>query len=84
MRSTSVTRARSRGRQASDSPAAKALARVGLTARGIIWILLGWVAALVAFGHSKQEADQQGALQLLARQHLGSVLLWLLGTGCVA
>jgi hypothetical protein len=84
MRSTSAARVRSRGRQASDSPAAAALARVGLTARGIIWILLGWVAALVALGHGGTEADQQGALQLLARQPLGSVLLWLLGFGFAA
>ena len=84
MRSTSAARVRSRGRQASDSPAARALARAGLTARGIIWILIGWVAAVVAFGHARTEADQQGALQLLVRQPLGSVLLWLLGIGFVA
>jgi hypothetical protein len=83
MRSTSAARLKSRGRQASDSPAAQALARAGLTARGIIWILIGIVAALVAFGQSRQQADQQGALQLLARQPLGSVLLWVLGLGFV-
>jgi Domain of Unknown Function (DUF1206) len=74
---------KSRGRQASDSPAAQALARAGLIARGIIWMLIGCVAALVAFGQAPQEADQQGALQLLARQPLGSVLLWVLGIGFV-
>ena len=83
MRSTSATRLKSRGRQASDSPAAQALARAGLIARGIIWILVGLLAALVAFGQAHQEADQQGALQLLARQPLGSVLLWVLGIGFV-
>ena len=75
MRSTSAARLQSRGRQASDSPVAQALARAGLIARGIIWILVGVVAALVAFGQARREADQQGALQLLARQPLGSVLL---------
>jgi hypothetical protein len=74
---------KSRGRQASDSPAARALARAGLTARGIIWILIGVVAALVAFGQAHQQADQQGALQLLARQPLGLFLLWVLGIGFV-
>lgn len=83
MRSTSAARLKSRGRQASGSPAAQALARAGLTARGIIWILVGCVAALVAFGQARQEADQQGALQLLARQPLGLVLLWVLGIGFV-
>ena len=83
MHSTSVARVKSRGRRASGSPAAQALARAGLTARGLIWILIGCVAALVAFGQARQEADQQGALQLLARQPLGSVLLWVLGIGFV-
>ena len=83
MRSTSAARLKSRGRQASDSPAAQALARAGLIARGVIWILVGLLAALVAFGQAHQEADQQGALQRLARQPLGSVLLWVLGLGFV-
>lgn len=53
-------------------------------ARGIIYILLGWVAALVALGHASREADQQGALQLLAGKPYGSVSLWLLGIGFAA
>jgi hypothetical protein len=59
------------------------MARAGLTARGIIWILIGVVAALVAFGQAHQQVDQQGALQLLARQPLGLFLLWVLGLGFV-
>jgi Domain of Unknown Function (DUF1206) len=84
MRSTAAARVKIRGRQASGSPAGQALARAGLTARGLIWILIGCVAALVAFGQTRQEASQQGALQLLARQPLGSVLLWALGVGFVS
>jgi membrane protease YdiL (CAAX protease family) len=57
------------------------LARAGLTARGVIYILVGWVAVLVALGHSSQEADQQGALHLLARQSYGLISLWLLAIG---
>src|SRR6266571_1391745 len=68
-------------RRASDSPPARALARAGLTARGVIYILIGWVAILVALGQSSRHADQQGALQLLARQPYGLVSLWLLGIG---
>ena len=45
-------------RRASNSPVAHFLARAGLTARGIIYILVGWVAVLVALGHSSREADQ--------------------------
>ena len=68
-------------RRASDSPAAHFLARAGLTARGVIYILVGWVAVLVAVGRSSREADQQGALQLLAGKSYGLVSLWLLGIG---
>ena len=81
MRSTATARASGTARRASDSPAARALARAGLTARGILYILIGWVAILVAVGQTSQQADQQGALQLLAGQPYGLVSLWLLGIG---
>jgi hypothetical protein len=71
-------------RRASHSPAAHFLARAGLTARGIIYILVGWVAVLVALGQSSREADQTGALQLLASKSYGLVSLWLLGIGFAA
>ena len=57
------------------------LARAGLTARGVIYILVGVVAMLVALGHSSREADQQGALQMLAGQSYGRLSLWLLAIG---
>jgi hypothetical protein len=68
-------------RQASDSRVVHFLARTGLTARGVIYVLVGWVTALVALGHSSREADQQGALHLLAGKSYGLVSLWLLGIG---
>jgi len=71
-------------RQASNSPVAQFLARAGLTARGIIYILIGWIAVLVALGRSSREVDQQGALQLLAGKPYGLVSLWLLGIGFAA
>src|SRR6201997_129630 len=81
MRNTVTARASSTGRRASDSPQARALARAGLAARGVIYILIGWVAILVALGQTSHQADQQGALQLLAGQPYGLVSLWLLGVG---
>jgi hypothetical protein len=84
MRSATISRARNRGRRASGAPAAHMLARAGLTARGIIYILIGWLAVLVALGHGSNEPDQQGALQLLAGKPYGAVSLWLLGIGFAA
>jgi RNase P/RNase MRP subunit POP5 len=72
------------GRRASRSPVAHFLARAGLTARGVIYILVGWVAVLVALGSSSREADQSGALQLLAGKPYGAVSLWLLAIGFAA
>jgi hypothetical protein len=84
MRTTTISRARTRARRASHTPAAHGLARAGLVARGIIYILIGWVAVLVALGNRSHGADQQGALQLLAGKPYGSVSLWLLGIGFAA
>jgi Domain of Unknown Function (DUF1206) len=88
MRSTTSasTRGRARrttaqARRASDSPAVRGLARAGLVARGVIYLLIGLVAILVALGRSSQQADQQGALQLLAGKPYGLVALVLLGIG---
>lgn len=53
-------------------------------ARGVIYILIGWIAVLVALGHGAREADQQGALQYLAGKPYGLVSLWLLGVGFAA
>ena len=81
MRSTIPARASNTARRANDSPAARALARAGLTARGVLYILIGLVAILVALGRTSQQADQQGALQLLAGKPYGIVALWLLAIG---
>ncbi len=79
--SLSSTRAKSQARRASDSPAARGLARAGLAARGVLYILIGWVAILIALGHGSHQADQQGALQMLASQPYGLVSLWLMAIG---
>src|ERR1700756_3419970 len=78
MHSTSAPSAMRTARRASNSPVAHFLARAGLTARGVIYILVGVVAVLVALGQSSQEADQSGALQLLAGKSYGLVALWFL------
>src|ERR1700722_3344828 len=72
MHSTSAPSAVRTARRASNSPAAHFLAPAGV------------VAVLVALGQSKHEADQLGALQLLAGKSYGLVALWLLGIGFAA
>jgi hypothetical protein len=58
-------------------------ARAGLTARGVIYLLVGALALQIAFGEGGQQADRQGALEEISEKPLGSVLLWALGIGVV-
>lgn len=69
------------GRQVSSSAPFRALARAGLAARGVIYILVGSIAVQIAFGKGGRQADRQGALQTVARTPGGTVLLWLLAIG---
>jgi len=62
-------------------PAFRALARTGLVARAVIYLLIGWIAVLVAVGHTARKPNQEGALQLLAAKPYGGISLWLLGIG---
>jgi hypothetical protein len=59
------------------------LARAGLAARGVLYLVIGWIALEVAFGHSRQQADKNGALHEIGATPVGSLLLWLLGAGCI-
>ena len=61
-----------------------AVARVGLVARGVIYLLIGWIALMLATGRSNAEADQRGALQTLAGQPAGGAMLWALAVGFAA
>ncbi|MGW5848826.1 DUF1206 domain-containing protein [Streptomyces sp. NPDC055254] len=72
------TRAASRG-----GAGREVVARCGLVARGVLYVLVGVLAVRVAFGDTGQEADRQGALQELARHPVGAVLIWAVGIGLV-
>jgi Domain of Unknown Function (DUF1206) len=87
---TSVTRRNGRrlkgkaapkGRQAAHSTTLEYLGRAGLAARGVMYVIIGWIAIQVAFGHSAHQADQTGALRLLGRNPAGEIALWLLVIG---
>jgi hypothetical protein len=73
--------ARSAGRQAANSPAMKWLARAGFVARGIMYAVIGWIALQIAFGHSSQQADKNGALHTISSTPVGAFALWLLVVG---
>ncbi|NHC13718.1 DUF1206 domain-containing protein [Motilibacter deserti] len=68
-------------REAADSVWVERLARVGLAARGLVWALIGVLAAQIALGDRQGQADQQGAFSTLAQNGLGKALLWLAVAG---
>jgi Domain of Unknown Function (DUF1206) len=71
------------GRRAANSRYVDWLARAGLTARGIIYALIGVLALEIAFGNSGHKADQSGAVRVVASTPLGALLLWLLVAGFI-
>lgn len=66
--------------RAADSTTAERLARYGLASRGAVYLLMGVVALLVAFGGSA-EIDQKGVLQEVAEKPLGAFVVVVLAIG---
>jgi hypothetical protein len=71
-------------RHRTHSPAVAAAAHFGLAARACIYLVIGWIAIQIAMGHTREQANQKGAIATVARQHGGSVLLWILAFGLTA
>jgi hypothetical protein len=74
-----------KAREAGESATLEFLARLGLIAYGVVHIVLGILAAQIAWGDSTSEnADLTGALRTVGDQPLGGVLLWTAAAGLVA
>ncbi len=67
-------------RQAKDSKPVEALARLGLAARGLVYVVIGLIAVQIAVGKGG-EADRNGALGAIRKQPFGQVLLVVLAVG---
>ncbi|MET8413898.1 DUF1206 domain-containing protein [Streptomyces sp. NPDC005195] len=81
--STTTGTGRTEARRAARGPATEYAARAGLTARGVIYLLVGVLALQIAFGGSGKQADRGGALSEIAQKPFGAVMLWALGLGLV-
>ena len=73
--------ARSAGRGAGSSRWLQWLARGGLVARGVMYLLIGALAVQIAFGSGGKQADTSGALHAVAGHPGGIIVLWLLAVG---
>jgi hypothetical protein len=67
--------------EAAESTWLERLARAGLVARGLLYVVVGILATQVAAGHNETRADKQGALQAVVRQPFGRVLVLLMAVG---
>jgi hypothetical protein len=57
------------------------LARAGLAARGVVYMVIGVLAVKLALGDGGKTTNQQGALKTIAQQPFGKVLLILVAIG---
>lgn len=55
--------------------------RAGLVAYGVVHLLIAWLAIQLALGEKADSASNSGAMQYLAEQPLGGVLVWLVAVG---
>jgi hypothetical protein len=76
-----VRRAQSAGDDIARKPQFEWLARAGLVARGVIYAIVGVLAIELALGEGGKTTNQQGALQTIAKQPFGKVLLVLMIVG---
>lgn len=60
------------------------LARAGFFAKGVVYLLVGWLALQVALGQGGQTAGPQQALGFITRLPFGRTLLILVGLGLLA
>ncbi|MUP44972.1 DUF1206 domain-containing protein [Gramella sp. BOM4] len=59
----------------------KNFARFGMIAKGAVYSIIGVLTAMSAFGQGGQQTGSKGALQYLAGQSYGQILLTLMGIG---
>ncbi len=69
---------------ARNSPAVEAMARAGLAARGLTYLIIASIAAQIALAGSGQPADQNGAFQDVASRPFGRLLLIAMAVGFAA
>lgn len=64
-------------------PWVRRFARFGYIAKGLVYGMVGVLAALAAFGPSGDTTGTSGALQSLAAMPFGEVALWFIGIGLI-
>jgi hypothetical protein len=63
------------------APGIVLLARAGFAAKGIVYVVIGALAARAAFGSGGETTDQRGALRAIAEGPFGKLALLIIGVG---
>jgi hypothetical protein len=64
-------------------PWMRRFARFGYIAKGLVYGMVGLLAALAAFGPSGETTGTSGALQSISEMPFGQIALWIIGIGLI-
>lgn len=64
-------------------PLVRRFGRFGYMAKGLVYVMIGVLAALAAFGPSGETTGTSGALQSISEMPFGEVALWIIGIGLI-
>ncbi|ESU33476.1 hypothetical protein G3A_06035 [Bacillus sp. 17376] len=64
-------------------PWMRRFARFGYIAKGLVFVMVGVLAALAAFGPKGDTTGTSGALQSISEMPFGEVALWIIGIGLI-
>lgn len=67
----------------SKDESVRKIARVGMFAKGVVYVILGVLTAMAAFGQGGQKAGKNTTLQFLYEQSFGKILLGILAIGLI-
>ncbi len=80
---TSLRRVKGAGSQAAHSSGTELIARLGYAAKGMIYLIMGFLAGRVAIDNGGKITDNKGALQAIYHQSFGQILLGIVMVGLV-
>jgi hypothetical protein len=77
-------RAERLGREVHQSKTFDGAIRFGMIVYGVVHLIVAWLAIQLALGEHGKNASQKGAMQTLAKEPAGTLLLWLVAVGMFA
>jgi hypothetical protein len=80
---SSITSSKSSTSSQDIKPWIRGFARVGYIARGSVYLMIGALALMAAFGAGGSMSDSSGAFSAVAQAPFGEVLLWIVGFGII-